>query len=96
MYTQIKPLTEEEKKQKLAELKEKMAVKRVVKAKEDAKETLANEAIRRKAGKVCAHRVAISHVHPVDWRLSGGPCSFATGHQHTPGGDATEGAPEGG
>ncbi|KAI0794236.1 ubiquitin-related domain-containing protein [Fomes fomentarius] len=48
---EIKPLTEEEKKQKLAELKEKMAVKRAVKAKEDAKETLANEAIRRKAGK---------------------------------------------
>ena len=49
---QVKPLTEEEKKQKLAELREKMTAKRAVKAKEDAKEHLANEAIRRKAGKV--------------------------------------------
>ncbi|KAI1790270.1 ubiquitin-related domain-containing protein [Ganoderma leucocontextum] len=48
---EIKLLTEEEKKQKLAELREKMDVKRAVKAKEDAKENLANEAIRRKAGK---------------------------------------------
>ncbi|KAI0766164.1 ubiquitin-related domain-containing protein [Trametes elegans] len=48
---EIKPLTEEEKKQKLAELREKLAAKRAVKAKEDAKETLANEAIRRKAGR---------------------------------------------
>lgn len=47
-------MTEEEKKQKLAELKEKMAVKRAAKAKEDAKEHLANEAIRRKGGRVCA------------------------------------------
>ena len=50
---QIKPLTEEEKKQKLAELREKMAAKRAAKAKEEAKEHLANEAIRRKSGKVC-------------------------------------------
>lgn len=50
---QIKPLTEEEKKQKLAELREKMAAKRAVKAKEEAKEARANEAIRRKGGKVC-------------------------------------------
>ncbi|KAI0730979.1 ubiquitin-related domain-containing protein [Earliella scabrosa] len=48
---EIRPLTEEEKKQKLAELREKMAAKRAVKAKEDAKENLANEAIRRKAGR---------------------------------------------
>ncbi|KAI0641992.1 ubiquitin-related domain-containing protein [Trametes meyenii] len=48
---EIKPLTEEEKKQKLAELREKMTAKRAVKAKEDAKENLANEAIRRKAGR---------------------------------------------
>jgi UBX domain-containing protein 1/4 len=46
-------LTEEEKKQKLAELREKMAAKRAVKAKEEAKEQKANEAIRRKSGKVC-------------------------------------------
>ncbi|KAI0741818.1 ubiquitin-related domain-containing protein [Daedaleopsis nitida] len=48
---EIKPLTEEEKQQKLAELREKMAAKRAVKAKEEAKETIANEAIRRKAGR---------------------------------------------
>lgn len=51
-YTQIKPLTEEEKKQKLEELKEKMTVKRTQRAIEEAKEAKANEAIRRKAGKV--------------------------------------------
>jgi len=48
---EIKPLTEEEKKQKLAELREKMAAKRAVKAKQEAQENLANEAIRRKSGK---------------------------------------------
>ncbi|KZT07347.1 uncharacterized protein LAESUDRAFT_812327 [Laetiporus sulphureus 93-53] len=48
---EIKPLTEEEKQQKLAELREKMAAKRAAKAKEEAQENLANEAIRRKAGK---------------------------------------------
>ncbi|KAL9713408.1 hypothetical protein Ac2012v2_003017 [Leucoagaricus gongylophorus] len=48
---EIKPLTEEEKKQKLEELKEKMAVKRTQRAIEEAKEAKANEAIRRKAGK---------------------------------------------
>ena len=53
LSAQIKPLTEEEKKQKLAELREKMAAKRAAKAKEEAKEHLANEAIRRKSGKVC-------------------------------------------
>ncbi len=52
MDEQIKPLTEEEKRQRLAELKERMAAKRAAKAKEEAKETIANEAIRRKAGKV--------------------------------------------
>jgi hypothetical protein len=45
-------LTEEEKKQKLADLKEKMAAKRALKAVEEAKEAKANEIIRRKAGKV--------------------------------------------
>ncbi|EIW75184.1 hypothetical protein CONPUDRAFT_159317 [Coniophora puteana RWD-64-598 SS2] len=48
---EVKPLTEEEKKQKLAELREKMAAKRAVKAKEEAKEAKENEAIRRKQGK---------------------------------------------
>ena len=52
MHMQIKPLTEEEKKQKLAELREKMGEKRARKAAEDAKEAKANEAIRRKGGKV--------------------------------------------
>ena len=45
-------MTEEEKKQKLAELREKMAAKRAVKAKEEVNEAKANEAIRRKSGKV--------------------------------------------
>jgi ribosomal protein L29 len=48
----IKPLTEEEKKQKLDELRDKMAEKRANKAAEEAKEAKANELIRRKAGKV--------------------------------------------
>jgi hypothetical protein len=48
----IKPLTEEEKNQKLEELREKMAGKRALKAAEEAKEAKANELIRRKAGKV--------------------------------------------
>lgn len=51
-FTQIKPLTEEEKKQKLEELREKMTEKRSKKALEEAKEHKANEALRRKAGKV--------------------------------------------
>jgi hypothetical protein len=45
-------LTEEEKKQKLAELREKMAAKRATKAVEEAKEAKANETLRRKTGKV--------------------------------------------
>ncbi|KAF7317778.1 hypothetical protein MKEN_00865600 [Mycena kentingensis (nom. inval.)] len=48
---EIKPLTEEEKKQKLAELRAKMAEKRGLKAIEDAKEAKESEKIRRKAGK---------------------------------------------
>ncbi|KIY47723.1 hypothetical protein FISHEDRAFT_74389 [Fistulina hepatica ATCC 64428] len=48
---EIKPLTEEEKKQRLEELRERMAAKRAVKAQEQAKEDRANEVIRRKAGK---------------------------------------------
>ena len=48
----IKPLTEEERQQKLAELREKMTEKRARKAAEEAKEAKANELIRRKAGKV--------------------------------------------
>lgn len=48
----IKPLTEEEKKQKLEELRVKMAEKKTRKAAEDAKENKANELIRRKAGQV--------------------------------------------
>ncbi|TDL26623.1 hypothetical protein BD410DRAFT_783712 [Rickenella mellea] len=48
---EIKPLTEEEKKQKLADLREKMAEKRSKKAVEELKENKANEAIKRKAGR---------------------------------------------
>jgi HD-like signal output (HDOD) protein len=48
---QIKPLTEEEKKQKLEELRVKLAEKRAVKSAKEAEENKANEAIRRKAGK---------------------------------------------
>jgi len=48
---EIKPLTEEEKKQKLEDLRKRMGEKRARKAAEDAKEEAANLAIRRKAGK---------------------------------------------
>lgn len=50
--SQVKPLTEEEKQEKLAELRAKMAAKRTIKAEEDAKEAKAGEQIRRKQGKV--------------------------------------------
>lgn len=49
---EIKPLTEEEKRQKLAELKAKMAEKRAKKSVEEEQERKANEDLRRKAGKV--------------------------------------------
>lgn len=48
---EIKPLTEEEKQQKLTELRDKIAAKRGVKAQQEAVEARANEAIRRKSGK---------------------------------------------
>ncbi|KAG6829151.1 hypothetical protein H0H92_005556 [Tricholoma furcatifolium] len=48
---EIKPLTEEEKKAKLAELRQKMAEKRARQAVEDVKEQKAAENLRRKAGK---------------------------------------------
>ncbi|KAG8835597.1 hypothetical protein FRC17_002189 [Serendipita sp. 399] len=48
---EIKPLTEEEKNQKLAELREKMAEKRAKKNVVEEEERKANEALRRKAGK---------------------------------------------
>ncbi|KAJ7173705.1 ubiquitin-related domain-containing protein [Mycena filopes] len=48
---EIKPLTEEEKKAKLADLRQKMIEKREKKAIEDAKEQKISETIRRKAGK---------------------------------------------
>ncbi|KDQ26498.1 hypothetical protein PLEOSDRAFT_1077434 [Pleurotus ostreatus PC15] len=48
---EVKPLTEEERVQKLAELREKLAQKRALKAVEEAKEAKANEALRRKSGK---------------------------------------------
>lgn len=55
---QIKPLTKEEKEQKLAELKARMAEKRTKKAVEEAKEAKANEQIRRKSGKVGSRSLA--------------------------------------
>ncbi|EJU03873.1 hypothetical protein DACRYDRAFT_115179 [Dacryopinax primogenitus] len=48
---EIKPLTEEEKKVKLQELRERMAEKRKVKDKVDAEDQRKNEDIRRKAGR---------------------------------------------
>jgi len=47
---EVKPLTEEEKQQRLNELRSKAAEKKAVKAVEEAKEARANELIRRKAG----------------------------------------------
>lgn len=44
-------MTPEEKAARLAELREKMAIKRAKKAEEEARENKVNEAIRRKAGK---------------------------------------------
>jgi UBX domain-containing protein 1/4 len=64
----IKPLTEEEKVQKLAELRGKMSEKRVRKAAEEAKEAKANELIRRKAGKV---RLIINWTPPTLHQLWG-------------------------
>lgn len=48
---EIKPLTEEEKAEKLKELRAKMEEKRKIQAKKDAEEAKVNEAIRRKGGK---------------------------------------------
>lgn len=59
---QIKPLTEEEKKQRLEELRAKMAEKRSQKDIEEAKEHKANEALRRKAGKVRLMNAYISTI----------------------------------
>ncbi|KAK4687826.1 UBX domain-containing protein 1/4, partial [Tremellales sp. Uapishka_1] len=47
----IKPLTEEEKKEKLADLRKKLAEKRARQAGEQAKENKANESLRRMAGR---------------------------------------------
>ncbi|KAG9027639.1 hypothetical protein FS837_004197, partial [Tulasnella sp. UAMH 9824] len=47
---EIKPLTEEEKKQRLAELRQRAVEKKAVKAVQEAEEAKANEKIRRKAG----------------------------------------------
>ncbi|KAK8864686.1 hypothetical protein IAR55_001938 [Kwoniella newhampshirensis] len=47
---EIKPLTEDEKKAKLAELREKLALKRAAQSVEEQKANKANEALRRKAG----------------------------------------------
>ncbi|KAG9017638.1 hypothetical protein FRB90_000431 [Tulasnella sp. 427] len=47
---EIKPLTEEEKKERLAELRQRAVEKKAVKAAQEAEEAKANEKIRRKAG----------------------------------------------
>lgn len=47
---EVKPLTDEEKKQKLTELRRKLAEKKAAQSQVDAKEARANEQIRRKAG----------------------------------------------
>ncbi|PWN27629.1 hypothetical protein BDZ90DRAFT_279417 [Jaminaea rosea] len=47
---EVKPLTEEEKKERLAELRRKLAEKRAAQSTVDAQEAKANEQIRRKAG----------------------------------------------
>lgn len=62
---QLKPLTEEEKREKLAELRSKMASKRAVKAEQDAKEAKENEKLRRKQGKV-RHPRAHPSLPPTD------------------------------
>ncbi|KAF7985786.1 hypothetical protein HWV62_413 [Athelia sp. TMB] len=51
LVPRIKPLTEEEKAEKLKELREKMAAKRAKKAEEELKEQKVNENLRRKSGK---------------------------------------------
>ncbi|GAA5872700.1 hypothetical protein JCM1840_004493 [Sporobolomyces johnsonii] len=48
---ELKPLTEEEKAEKLRELRARMEEKKKIQAKKDAEEAKANEAIRRKGGK---------------------------------------------
>ena len=53
-HVKIKPLTEEEKAQKLAELRAKLAEKRAQKSVQDAEEARANAAIRRKADREAA------------------------------------------
>ena len=65
--SQIKPLTEEEKKEKLAELRAKMAAKRAVKAEEDAKEAKENAKLRRKQDKV-GHPTSLASVHSLSSR----------------------------
>jgi hypothetical protein len=62
-------LTEEEKKQKLIELRDKMAAKRAVKAKQEAEEAKANELIRRKGGQVC---LANYHIPSIGLHSSSG------------------------
>ena len=67
-------MTEEEKKQKLAELRERMAAKKAVKAKEEAKETIANEAIRRKSGKVRRQHCSQTTSMPIHCLCVGHEC----------------------
>ncbi|OXH06697.1 DNA-binding protein [Cryptococcus neoformans A1-35-8] len=62
---EIKPLTEEEKKAKLQELREKLAIKRATQSKEDEKANRANEAIRRKAGQDTEETRFVTSLFPI-------------------------------
>lgn len=64
-----------------------MGAKRAAKAKEEEKEQRANEAIRRKSGKVRLQLLSVTvGVHIL---------SAILGYQHTPGGTPAEGDPQG-
>lgn len=65
----VKPLTDEEKKQKLQELREKLAAKRAVKSVAETQEQKSNEIIRRKAGK--ARRLRSIHPRRCSCDLAG-------------------------
>ena len=62
--SQIKPLTEEEKQERLSELRQKLDEKRARKKEEELKEQKVNENLRRKAGKAGypSHTVAHTRV----------------------------------
>jgi hypothetical protein len=85
--TQIKPLTEEEKKAKLAELREKLAAKRAVQSKEDEKSARANE----------ASPDRLTFCAPSCWLTrTGSPTKSRSGLGEDQGGSAAEGDQQGG